>query len=276
MIKIENLNYKYKSGEIVLENINLEIHEGEIISIIGKNGSGKSTLLSLIAGLYKPSKGHIFIDDIDTFSKKDTIELRKKVGIVFQNPDNQILFPSVYDDIEFALNNLKIDNKKERIQQALEAVNMKEFMYKDSYELSLGQKQRINIASVLSIAPKYLLLDEPTTMVDSYEKEKIYNCFKKLKLEGYTIVFVTNNINEILLSDKIVIIENKQIKKKFDKNNILDNIQLLKESEIRIPDVLQIIMKLKENNINVDIKDWTTDGLINSIVNQFTKFSQDE
>ena len=276
MIKIENLNYKYRSGENVLENINLEIQEGEIISIIGKNGSGKSTLLSLIAGLYKPSKGHIFIDDIDTFSKKDTIELRKKVGIVFQNPDNQILFPSVYDDIEFALNNLKIDNKKERIQQALEAVNMKEFMYKDSYELSLGQKQRINIASVLSIAPKYLLLDEPTTMVDSYEKEKIYNCFKKLKLEGYTIVFVTNNINEILLSDKIVIIENKQIKKKFDKNNILDNIQLLKESEIRIPDVLQIIMKLKENNINIDIKDWTSDGLINNIVYQFTKLSYDE
>lgn len=276
MIKIENLNYKYRSGENVLENINLEIQEGEIISIIGKNGSGKSTLLSLIAGLYKPTKGNIFIDQINTSSKKDTIELRKKVGIVFQNPDNQILFPSVYDDIEFALNNLKIDNKKERIQQALEAVNMKEFVYKDSYELSLGQKQRINIASVLSIAPKYLLLDEPTTMVDSYEKEKIYNCFKKLKLEGYTIVFVTNNINEILLSDKIVIIENKQIKKKFDKNNILDNIQLLKESEIRIPDVLQIIMKLKENNINIDIKDWTTDGLINSIVNQFTKFSKDE
>lgn len=269
MIKIENLNYKYKSGENVLENINMEIQEGKIISIIGKNGSGKSTLLSLIAGLYNPTKGHIIIDDIDTSSKKDTMDLRKKVGIVFQNPDNQILFPSVYDDMEFALNNLKIDNKKERIEQALETVNMKEFMYKDSYELSLGQKQRINIASVLSVAPKYLLMDEPTTMVDSYEKEKIYNCFKKLKSEGYTIVFVTNNINEILLSDKIVIIENKQIKKTFEKNDILDNIQLLKESEIRIPDVLQIIMQLKEKNINIEITDWTMDGLINNIVNQF-------
>lgn len=269
MIKIENLNYKYTTGENVLEDVNLEIHEGEIISIIGKNGSGKSTLLSLIAGLYKPTNGHVLIDEIDTSSKKDIIDLRKKVGIVFQNPDNQILFPSVYDDMEFALNNLKIDNKKERIEQALEIVNMKEFMHKDSYELSLGQKQRINIASVLSVAPKYLLMDEPTTMVDSYEKEKIYNCFKKLKSEGYTIVFVTNNINEILLSDKIVIVENKQIKKTFEKNDILDNIQLLKESEIRIPDVLQIIMQLKEKNINIEITDWTMDGLINNIVNQF-------
>lgn len=271
MIKIENLNYKYTTGENVLEDVNLEIHEGEIISIIGKNGSGKSTLLSLIAGLYKPTKGHVLIDEIDTSSKKDIIDLRKKVGIVFQNPDNQILFPSVYDDMEFALNNLKIDNKKERIEQALEIVNMKEFMYKDSYELSLGQKQRINIASVLSVAPKYLLMDEPTTMVDSYEKEKIYNCFKTLKSEGYTIVFVTNNINEILLSDKIVIVENKQIKKTFEKNDILDNIQLLKESEIRIPDVLQIIMQLKEKNINIEITDWTIDGLINIIVTQFIK-----
>ena len=128
MIKIDNLNYKYKSGENVLENINLEIQEGEIISIIGKNGSGKSTLLSLIAGLYKPNKGTIFVDDINTSSKKDMIKLRTKVGIVFQNPDNQILFPSVYDDIEFALNNLKIGNKKERIENALNKVNMKEFM----------------------------------------------------------------------------------------------------------------------------------------------------
>ena len=216
MIKIDNLNYKYKSGENVLENINLEIQEGEIISIIGKNGSGKSTLLSLIAGLYKPNKGTIFVDDINTSSKKDMIKLRTKVGIVFQNPDNQILFPSVYDDIEFALNNLKIGNKKERIENALNKVNMKEFMYKDSYELSLGQKQRINIAGVLAIAPKYLLMDEPTTMIDSFEKEKIYNCFKNLKSDGYTIIFVTNNINEILLSDRIVIIENKQIKKSFE------------------------------------------------------------
>ena len=269
MIKIENLNYKYTSGENVLENVNLEIHEGEIISIIGKNGSGKSTLLSLIAGLYKPTKGHIFIDDIDTSSKKDSMDLRKKIGIVFQNPENQILFPSVYDDLEFSLNNLKLDNKKERIEKALKAVNMEEFIYKDGYELSLGQKQRINIASVLAVTPKYLLMDEPTTMIDSYEKEKIYNCFKKLRSEGYTIIFVTNNINEILLSDKIVIIENKQIKTSFEKNKILDKIQLLQESEIRIPDVLQIIMKLKEKGINIEITDLTIEGLIKTIVNQF-------
>ena len=268
MIKIENLDYKYKSGDNVLENINLEIQEGEIISIIGKNGSGKSTLLSLIAGLYKPTKGKILIDDIDTSSKKDVINLRKKVGIVFQNPDNQILFPSVFEDLEFALKNLKIDNSKEKIENALKDVNMSEYINKDSYELSLGQKQRINIASILAVSPKYLLFDEPTTMIDSFEKEKIYDCFKKLKLEGYTIIFVTNNINEILLSDKIIIIEDKHIKDLFYKDNLLEKVDLLEQSEIRIPDIIRIILELKKKEIEISINDWTIEGLIRAITNK--------
>lgn len=268
MIKIENLDYKYKSGDNVLENINLEIQEGEIISIIGKNGSGKSTLLSLIAGLYKPTKGRIYIDDIDTSSKKDIINLRKKVGIVFQNPDNQILFPSVFEDLEFALKNLKIDNSKERIENALKDVNMSEYINKDSYELSLGQKQRINIASILAFSPKYLLFDEPTTMIDSFEKEKIYDCFTKLKSEGYTIIFVTNNINEILLSDKIIIIEDKHIKDLFYKDKLLEKVDLLEQSEIRIPDIIRIILELKKKEIEIPINDWTIEGLIRAITNR--------
>ena len=268
MIKIENLDYKYKSGDNVLENINLEIQEGEIISIIGKNGSGKSTLLSLIAGLYKPTKGRIYIDDIDTSSKKDVINLRKKVGIVFQNPDNQILFPSVFEDLEFALKNLKIDNSKERIENALKDVNMSEYINKDSYELSLGQKQRINIASILAVSPKYLLFDEPTTMIDSFEKEKIYDCFKKLKLEGYTIIFVTNNINEIFFSDKIIIIEDKHIKDLFYKDKLLEKVDLLEQSEIRIPDIIRIILELKKKGIEIPINDWTIEGLIRAITNR--------
>ena len=157
MIKFENVSFKYKNGENILENLNFKINEGEFISIVGKNGTGKSTILNLMAGIIKPTKGNIFIDDIDTKSKKHFIELRKKIGIVFQNPDNQILFPRVYEDIEFALKNLEIENRRERIEEALNLVNMKEFKEKDTYELSLGQKQRINIASVLAVKPKYII-----------------------------------------------------------------------------------------------------------------------
>ena len=159
MIKFENVSFKYKNGDTILENLNLDINEGEFISVVGKNGTGKSTLLSLVTGLVKPTKGDILIDDINTKSKKDFLELRKKIGIVFQNPDGQVLFPRVYEDLEFALKNLELDDRSKRIKEALDIVNMKGFEEKDTYELSLGQKQRINIASVLAVKPKYIVLD---------------------------------------------------------------------------------------------------------------------
>ena len=180
MIKFEDVSFKYNNSKnYILENLNLQINEGEFISIIGKNGTGKSTFLNLISGIVKPSKGNILIDNINTKSKKQFIDLRKKIGVVFQNPDNQILFPNVYEDMEFALKNLEIDNRSLRIKDALEQVNMEGFENFDTYELSLGQKQRINIASILAVKPKYIFLDEPTTMIDSIEKENIYNCLLK-------------------------------------------------------------------------------------------------
>ncbi len=122
MINIENVCYKYKNGGQVLENINLKIEEGQIISIIGKNGSGKSTLSRIISGIITPTTGKVIVDDIDTKDKKEFIELRKKIGIVFQNPENQIIFNNVHDDIIFALNNLGIEDKEERILQSLKQV----------------------------------------------------------------------------------------------------------------------------------------------------------
>lgn len=122
MINIQNLNFKYKNNKQVLKDINLKIGEGEVISIIGKNGSGKSTLGRLISGITFPTSGEVFIDDINTKDKDKFIELRRKIGIVFQNPDNQIIFNNVHDDIIFALNNLKIENKEERILESLRQV----------------------------------------------------------------------------------------------------------------------------------------------------------
>lgn len=263
MINIENLSYMYNKKDIILKDINLKIKDGEIICIIGKNGSGKSALLKLIAGIIKPSLGNVFIDNINILKRK---ELRKEVGIVFQNPDSQILFPKVFDDIEFALNNLKIENKNERIKNALKDVNLSDKEQKDTYNLSLGQKQRVNIASVLAINPKYILLDEPTTMIDSIEKENIYQIIKQLKKDGKTIIFTTNNINEILLSDRILILENKEIKHIIEKNKLLENIQILQECDIIIPDVIQIILKLNKNGKDISLKEWTISEMINEIV----------
>ena len=265
MIELKDVSFKYKNGNSVLENINLEINDGEFVCIFGKNGSGKSSLLNLMAGIFKPTKGEILIDGISTKSKKEFIELRKKIGIVFQNPDNQILFPNVFDDMEFALKNLNIDNKEERIKNALVTVNMNAFEKSDTYELSLGQKQRINIASVLAVGPKYIILDEPTTMIDSKEKENIYNCLRKLKKEGYAIIFVTNNANEILLADRILILENKSFVHEFKREDIIQNVDMLEKCNIKIPDIIEIIIGLKRKGIDLNINEWTRDSLIDGI-----------
>lgn len=271
MISIEDLKFNYKKEKIILNNINLKIQEGKVVSIIGKNGSGKSTLIKLIAGLLKPTEGQVLIDGINACDKDKFYEIRKKVGIVFQNPDNQILFPRVYDDIEFAMKNLKLNDRDSKIKDALKNVEMLDYIDSDTYELSLGQKQRINIASVLAVNSKYILLDEPTTMIDSKGKEAIYKIIRNMKKEGYTIIFITNNINEILLSDDILILENGNIKHQFEKKNILENINLLEECDIKIPDIIKIILKLKDMNVDIILKDWTIEEMIEEIVKVYKK-----
>ena len=266
MIEVKNVSYHYNKSNKILENINLNIEDGKITAIVGKNGSGKSTLLNLIGGLLKPAKGEILVDGIKTKSKKNFLELRKKIGIVFQNPESQILFPRVYDEVEFVLKNMNIGYNEELIHQVLAEVNMDELYKSNSFDLSMGQKQRLNIACALSHKPKYLLLDEPTTMIDSYEKENFYNIIKKLKAENYTIVFVTNNATELLLADKIIVVENAQIKDQFSKKSILNKLDMLEQSKIEIPNLLKLLLKLKKKNIKIKLKEWTIEEIMGAIV----------
>ena len=247
MIELDNVSYRYRNGENVLENINVKIDEGECICILGNNGAGKSTLAKLISGIIKPTIGHVLVDDIDTCNKKQSTELRKKVGIVFQNPENQIIFSNVYDDLAFAIKNLKLDNEKIRIEKALEKVQMSDYIENQTFTLSLGQKQRITIASILAINTKYIVLDESTAMLDTKGKEEIYNIIKNLKQEGYTIIYTTNIANEMLLADRIILIENKSIVEEILAKDIIDKIPLLKKHNINLPDILEIVDNLNKN-----------------------------
>lgn len=266
MIQIRNLNFQYLSGKSVLKNIDLEIKEGETLSIIGKNGAGKSSLVRLLAGLVKPTSGTILIDEINVQERKKAKEIRKKIGIVFQNPENQILFPKVQDDLEFALKNLDLPNRETRIREALQKVGMENYSNEDTYELSLGQKQRINIASALAVNPKYLILDEPTTMIDSNGKDKIYEIVRNLKKEGHTIIYVTNNMSEILLADRILILENGNIKTIFSKEEIFEKMDFLKQSQIKVPEIVQIIAKLKQNGKEIFLQEWTEQEMMQEIL----------
>lgn len=250
MIKIKNLSYKYKNGNKVLNNINLNINKGEFVCIIGKNGSGKSTFSKLLSGLLPFKEGEIIVNGINLKDKKKTLEIRKTIGIVFQNPENQILFDKVYDDIAFSLQNLGFSKEQisNIIDDALNSVNMSE--YKNSYTdtLSLGQKQRIAIASTLAINPNLLILDEPTTMLDPINKTAIYKTLNNLHEKSITIIYITNNIDEILLADRILFLENGEIKEDFKKETLLNHLDSLKDFEA--PGIISLIKKLSNKQIS--------------------------
>ena len=250
MIEIKNLSYKHKNGNKVLNNINLNINKGEFVCIIGKNGSGKSTFSKLLSGLLPFKEGEIIVNGINLKDKKKTLEIRKNIGIVFQNPENQILFDKVYDDISFSLQNLCFTKEQipSIIDDALNSVNMSE--YKNSYTdtLSLGQKQRIAIASTLAINPNLLILDEPTTMLDPINKTAIYKTLNNLHEKSITIIYITNNIDEILLADRILFLENGEIKEDFKKETLLNHLDSLKDFEA--PGIISLIKKLSNKQIS--------------------------
>ena len=227
---------------------------------------GKSTMAKMISGLEVPNKGSVLVDEINTSNKKEFLNIRKKVGVVFQNPENQILFNNVFDDIAFTLKNLGIENYKEKIENSLEKLNMKEFLNSESYDLSLGQKQRVTIAGVVSAEPKYIVLDEPTTMIDPEGKEAVYSMIKSLKEQNYTIIYITNFIDEILMSDKIIVIEDGKIINTFAKKDILDHIEFLKEHGMRIPYGVEMVYQLKKNGINLEIESWDKQEIMQKII----------
>lgn len=266
MIKIQNLKFKYRDEKYIIKDINLEINKGECIAIVGKNGSGKSTLAKLISGIMKPTKGDVLIDEINTRDKKQYINLRKKIGIVFQNPENQIIFNNIDDELSFALKNLKLDDIDLRIEEALKKVKLDKKEIGELDELSLGQKQRITIAGVLAIHPEYIIFDEPTTMIDSEGKEAVYKIIETLKESGYTIIYITNNTEEIMLADKIMILDDGKIAEQISIQELADKTDILKKYSLKVPTVITIMEKLKRNNININAKTTSVENVIDKII----------
>lgn len=265
MISINNVTYRYKKGKEILKEINMTIQEKETVVIMGKNGSGKSTLGKLISGIIKPKKGKILIDDLDIVEKKNQEEIRKKIGIVFQNPENQIIFNNVEDEVSFALKDLNKEEVKQRIEDALEKVHMKDKLKEDLYELSLGQKQRVIISEVLAKQPKYIVFDEPTTMIDSKGKEEIYRIVEKLKKEGYTILYITNVAEEMLLADRIILLNEGEIVEEIQKEDLLERFDIFKQYDIKVPMVLELLQKLRKQGIEIHLQDYSIDELVRKL-----------
>ena len=261
MIKIENLTCKYDENTI-LENINIEIEPSKITFIIGENGTGKSSLAKIITGLNFKYSGKVYIDN-ELITKKTKIEdLRKKTGIVFQNPDNGIVFNKVYDDVKFILDNLNIkENVDKIIEEALKTVNMEKHINSITYNLSGGEKQRIGIASVLALNPKYIIFDESTSMLDINGKKEIYKIINNLKSKNIGIIFITNIMDELIYADEIIILSNKKAEK-YTKKEILNNTEILKKHNLKIPVNLKLIEILRKKGIKASNEEEILKGII--------------
>lgn len=246
MIKLENITFKY--DKTILDKMNLQIDKNKVTCIIGTNGSGKSTLANIISGLLFPQTGKIYLDNIELNKKTSNKIIRKKIGIVFQNPSNQILFSKVYDDIKFTLENMKIpkDEIFNRITESLKKVNMLDFINENPYHLSGGQKQRIAIASQLVLNPDYLIFDEATSMLDINSKKEIYKLLEILK-KDIGILFITNNMNELVYADDIVIID-EHIVYKYTISDIVRENSILTKHKLDIPFIFRIANALNIKN----------------------------
>ena len=258
IISVNNVTYEYKDEEktvAAVKALSLEIERGSFTVILGHNGSGKSTLAKMLNGLNKPTSGDIFVDGINTKDEEREIEVKRKVGMVFQNPDNQIIASIVEEDVAFGPENLGVPPKeiKERVDDALKAVGMLEFKESTPHRLSGGQKQRIAIAGIIAMQPECLVLDEPTAMLDPKGRAEIIETLIRLNKEkGITVVLITHYMEEAQNADRVLVMNDGEIIADDVPKVIFSDVERLKRVGLDVPQTAELLYNLKKNGFNVD------------------------
>ena len=272
IISVKNLKYVYKSptgDKVALDDVNLKINAGEFVAIIGTNGSGKSTLAKHFNALLIPTEGKIFVDGADTSDEKNFLRIRQNVGMVFQNPDNEIVAAIVEDDVAFGPENLGVapEEIRRRVDSALEVVNMSEYKKFSPAKLSGGQKQRIAIAGVLAMRTKIIVFDEPTAMLDPQGRREILNTVQKLHSEGLTIIYITHFPEEAAQAEKIIVMDAGKIIDAGTPEKIFSDAKKIRRLGLEIPAAVELANRLRRKGFKLPEKILTGEELAKSLTN---------
>lgn len=258
LIRVEGVSFGYQVNQSttipVLNNVSLNVYPGEYVAIIGHNGSGKSTLSKHFNGILTPQSGDVWVGPYNTKDKSKRLAIRQKVGMVFQHPDNQIVGTIVEDDVAFGLENIGVpaEEMKERIDYALDAVGMSAFRKRPPHHLSGGQKQRIAIAGIIAMMPECLVLDEATSMLDTYGRRDILAVVDQLHAKGMTIVTVTHHMSEVTRADRVIVLEKGQIVMEGSPREVFLRQKELAKLHLDVPDASKIA-----SLVNKEVPDFT-------------------
>jgi energy-coupling factor transport system ATP-binding protein len=271
MIKAEQLYFKYadeKEDKYALEGINLEVKAGEFVAIIGHNGSGKSTLSKLLNGIYYPTEGKLYIDGIDTADEEMIWEVRKRAGMVFQNPDNQLVATIVEEDVAFGPENLGIPSAeiRKRVDEALASVSMEKFSRKPPHHLSGGQKQRVAIAGILAMKPKCIIFDEPTAMLDPSGRKEVMETILKLnREEQMTVVHITHYMDEAIFADRVLVMDQGKIVLEGTPKDVFSQVERLRGLGLDVPQVTLVAHELAQKGISISDACLTVEELVDAL-----------
>ena len=257
IIKFENVHFTYPGDQMEsLCGVDLEIEKGSFVAVLGHNGSGKSTLAKHMNGILTPTEGRVLVEGIDSCDESRLIELRRKVGMVFQNPDNQIVANVVEDDVAFAPDNLGVEPKeiRRRVDEALKLVDMYDKRRHAPHLLSGGQKQRVAIAGVIAMEPDIIVLDEPTAMLDPLGREEVISTVTRLcRDKGMTVVLITHHMDECVGADRLIVMSNGRIVADGRPAEVFADIELMEREGLTVPETTRLLYDLKKRGVDLPL-----------------------